>query len=80
MRFTLTALICSTLALPVNAETSINLSLGAVDSIETMTYTCDGDDPLRVQYVIAGESSLALTDINGTPKIFVDVVSGSGAR
>lgn len=80
MRFTLTALIYSALALPVAAETTVNLSLGAVDSIETMTYTCDGADPLRVQYVHAGENALALTKINGTPRIFVNVVSGSGAR
>tara|TARA_R100001039_G_C1772360_1_gene63447 strand:- start:60 stop:413 length:354 start_codon:yes stop_codon:yes gene_type:complete len=80
MRFTLTALTCSTLALPVNAETTVNLALGAVDSIETMTYTCDGADPLRVQYVHAGENAIALTNINGTPRIFVNVVSGSGAR
>jgi len=80
MRFILTALTCSTLALPVAAEATVNLALGAVDSIETMTYTCDGADPLRVQYVNAGENALALTDINGTPRIFVNVVSGSGAR
>ena len=80
MRFTLTAFTCSALALPVAAETTVNLSLAAVDSIETMTYTCDGADPLRVQYVHAGENALALTDINGTPRIFVNVVSGSGAR
>ena len=80
MRFTLTACIGSALALPVAAETNVNLSLGAVDSIETMTYTCDGADPLRVQYVNAGENAIALTNINGTPRIFVNVVSGSGAR
>lgn len=45
MRFTLAALTCLTLALPVAAETTVNLSLGAVDSIETMTYTCDAAAP-----------------------------------
>ncbi|MFG6511946.1 MULTISPECIES: MliC family protein [unclassified Sulfitobacter] len=80
MRVTPTVLACFALALPVTAETTVNLSLGGIDSLDTMTYDCDGGAPLRVQYLLAGENALALAEINGSPRIFVNVVSGSGAR
>ena len=80
MRVTPTVLACTALALPVTAQTIVNLSLGGIDSVETLTYDCDGGAPLRVQYIHAGENALALTEIDGSPRIFVNVVSGSGAR
>ncbi len=79
MRLTLAALACSALALPAAAETTLNLALGPIDTVETISYDCEGADPLRVQFVNAGENALALTEIDGAMQIFVNVVSGSGA-
>ncbi|MFD2740913.1 MliC family protein [Sulfitobacter aestuarii] len=80
MRFVFTALTCSAMALPATAETTLNLSLGTADSVETIEYECEEAGPLRVQYVNAGPNALALMEIDGAARIFVNVVSGSGAR
>jgi len=83
MRFALTmvtAIICSTLALPVVAEVTLGIALGTADSVETINYDCDAGDPMRVQYVNTGQDSLALLKIDGAQRIFVNVTSGSGAR
>ncbi|MEO9632756.1 MAG: MliC family protein [Sulfitobacter sp.] len=80
MRLPLTALACAALALPATAETTLNLALGPIDSVETFGYDCEGADPLRVQFVNAGDNALALTEIDGAMRVFVNVVSGSGAR
>lgn len=80
MRFTLTALACSALALPATAETTLNLALGPIDTVETISYDCDGADPLQVQFVNAGANALALAKVDGAMRVFVNVVSGSGAR
>ena len=76
----LTALTCLLIALPAVAQTSLNVTLGPADSVESINYSCDSGAALRVQYVNAGPNALALMEINGTMRIFVGVVSGSGAR
>ncbi|OUS09052.1 hypothetical protein A9Q96_00335 [Rhodobacterales bacterium 52_120_T64] len=61
MRFALTmvtAITCSTLALPVVAEVTLGIALGTADSVETINYDCDAGDPMRVQYVNTGQDSL----------------------
>lgn len=83
MRFAftiVTAVTCSTLALPLMAEATLSIALGAADSVETVNYDCDAGDPMRVQYVNTGQDSLALLKIDGAQRIFVNVTSGSGAR
>lgn len=59
---------------------SIPLETGATSSITTATYSCAGGEPFTVQYVNAGANALALLPVDGEDRIFVNVVSGSGAR
>jgi len=50
MRFALTmvtAITCSTLALPVVAEVTLGIALGTADSVETINYDCDALDLSR---------------------------------
>ncbi len=44
------------------------------------TYSCAGGEPFSVQYVNAGANALAILPIDGEARIFVNVMSGSGAK
>ena len=70
------------LAAPVLAGASLTVPLepGAEANIITARYSCAGDAPFTVQYVNAGDNNLALLPVDGTERIFVEVVSASGAR
>lgn len=59
---------------------SIPLDLGRTGSIHATSYTCGDADELSVQYVNTDANTLAIVPINGDERIFVNVVSGSGAR
>lgn len=59
---------------------SIPLSLGSMDSVSSQTYGCADGSEIAVQYVNAGANSLAILPMDGAPRIFVNVLSGSGAR
>ncbi|MEX1235912.1 MAG: MliC family protein [Roseovarius sp.] len=67
---------------PSQAETSLSLPLplGRDGSIQAMQYSCDDGTELSVQYVNAGSNNLALIPLKGETRIFVSVLSGSGAR
>lgn len=62
------------------ASLSVVLDLDAESSVMTASYTCDNGDGFAVQYVNTGPNSLALIPIDGQDVVFVNVVSGSGAR
>ncbi|SMC95660.1 MliC family protein [Primorskyibacter flagellatus] len=59
---------------------SIPLELGGTDSVTAQNYTCGDDQSFAVQYVNAGANALAILPVDGEQRIFVNVVSGSGAR
>ncbi len=46
----------------------------------TVSYDCGTTGPRKVTYVNAAENALAIVDIDGSERIFVNVISGSGAR
>jgi membrane-bound inhibitor of C-type lysozyme len=77
-------LILATTAAPAMASAQAVLSLQlATDgeaSIIPATYSCADGEPFTVQYVNAGPNALALLPVEGTQRVFVNVVSGSGAR
>ncbi len=58
---------------------SIPLSINAIDSIISQTYSCGDGDAFSVQYVNAGANVLAILPVDGERRIFVNVVSASGA-
>lgn len=58
-----------TVALPLDGAT-----------LTAATYSCNGGEPFQVRYLNAGPNSLALISVDGQERIFVNVISGSGAR
>lgn len=46
----------------------------------TVSYACDDGRAFSVVYVNGSPDALALVPIDGMPRIFVNVISGSGAR
>lgn len=59
---------------------SVPLRIGTADSVLSQTYACRDAVAFSVQYVNAGANALAILPIDGEERIFVNVVSGSGAR
>jgi len=49
------------------------------DRVST-SYVCKGMGPMTVDYINAGEISLALVPVTGDPLVFANVLSASGAR
>lgn len=48
---------------------------------DVVTYQCDGqDEPWTVSYINAHPNFLALVPVEGETRVFVNVISGSGAR
>ena len=82
MRFSLfaTALFATAGVAAAQATLSIPLQSGTTDSVQSLSYSCEGSEPFSVQYVNAGANALAIFAIEGEERIFVNVVSGSGAR
>lgn len=86
MRTVLSTLVATVVATMISGATQADVSLsiplqtGATSTVTTATYSCAGGEPFQVQYVNAGANALALLPIDGEDRIFVNVVSGSGAR
>lgn len=74
------ALLATTGAAAAQATLSIPLKAGAGDSVLSQTYSCGDGEAFSVQYVNAGPNSLAIFPIDGEERIFVNVVSASGAK
>ena len=62
------------------ASLTIPLDIGTEANIITARYSCAGGAPFAVQYINAGENSLALIPVDGSERVFVATVSASGAR
>ncbi len=77
-----TLILASLLAMPAAAEMNLALSLGLGQntSVQTAAYHCSDDTMLSVHYVIAGPNRLAVMPLQGETRLFVNVLSASGAR
>lgn len=63
------------------ANLSVTLTPGSLDNVQSLSYACgEGQSAMPVQYVNAGANALAILPIDGEQRIFVNVVSGSGAK
>lgn len=82
LRFSILAIAMATCtgAASAQAVVSIPLNIGPTDSVSSQTYACGETAPFAVQYVNAGANALALLPIDGEDRIFVNVVSASGAK
>lgn len=82
MRISLLALaMCASAgAAAAEATLSIPLKSGTADSVQSLTYACESGESFAVQYVNAGANALAIFPIDGEERIFVNVVSASGAK
>lgn len=71
----------ASLPLTASAGAGVTLPLAGGDAtIQSTRYSCDGADPFAVQYVNVGPNSLALLTLDKQDIVFVNVISGSGAR
>ena len=69
------------LATPGVAGVSLSVDVDLEDATtQTLTYDCGEGDPLTVHYVNSDTQSLALVPVDEDYRVFVNVVSGSGAR
>lgn len=68
-------------ALAVDTSMQLVLELEGNAQRDVVSYTCDQlEDPLTVDYINAHPIFLALVPVDGEKLIFVNVISGSGAR
>ena len=68
--------------MPVFAEPALSLRLPLSEdtSIVSVEYDCPDSGTVDVSYINAGENSLAVLSIDDVERVFVNVVSASGAR
>lgn len=59
---------------------SINLAIDGKGSLTSQSYACDGGATFPVTYINSGANSLAIVPVDGEERIFVAVMSASGAR
>ena len=62
----------------VDLNVGINLS-GDVQIVTTI-YGCGGEEPVTVRYINAAPNFFAIIPIEGVDIVFVNVLSGSGAK
>ncbi len=74
------AMVASAGAASAQATLSIPLAIGTADSVLSQTYACGDAEAFDVQYVNAGANALAILPVDGEERIFVNVVSASGAK
>lgn len=67
---------------PLTASASLTLTLESTSDIErtTVTYQCDDEQALTVQYVNAAPNFLAIVPVDGQNLVFATTLSASGAR
>ncbi len=64
----------------VDVSAQVVLSLAGDFQRTTHTYQCEGLDPFVVDFINAEPNFLAIIPIGGKKLVFVNVISGSGAR
>ncbi len=74
------AMVASATAASAQVTLSIPLTIGTMDSVLSQTYACGDAEAFAVQYVNVGANSLAILPIDGEERVFVNVVSASGAK
>ncbi len=62
------------------AALSVPVTLGQAGTVFTVQHSCSDGTGLSVQYVNGEANTLALIPLKGEELIFVNVISGSGAR
>ncbi len=62
------------------APLSLSLKMGPQDELRSIRYSCNDGTELNVQYINIGANALAMIRLAGDDLIFVNVISGSGAR
>ncbi|HEY9037646.1 MAG TPA: MliC family protein [Roseovarius sp.] len=62
------------------APLSLSLEMGPKDGVRSIGYSCADGTELNVQYISSGANALAVMRLAGQDLIFVNVISGSGAR
>ncbi len=62
------------------APLSLSLQMGPQDELRSIRYSCNDGTELNVQYINTGANALAVMRLAGDDLIFVNVISGSGAR
>lgn len=82
MRTSLLALASLAIAGTATADValSIPVDLGTNGSVQALSYACGEDETFAVQYVNTDANTLAIVPVDGEDRIFVNVVSGSGAK
>jgi membrane-bound inhibitor of C-type lysozyme len=59
----------------------VMLELGGNAELKSVIYECDGvADPFAVEYLNSDPNFLAIVPVGGAKLVFVNVLSGSGAR
>ncbi|PRY92861.1 membrane-bound inhibitor of C-type lysozyme [Hasllibacter halocynthiae] len=66
-------------AAPGQAALTLSVPLGEGDEVIAARYDCEGETT-HVRYVNAGGDAFALVEVGGRERLFVNVVSASGAR
>lgn len=61
-------------------EVATTLDLGGSAQIQHISYGCGGDAPLTVTYINAEPNFLAIVPVDGEKRVFVNVLSASGAK
>lgn len=82
MRSFFFAVMATFAVMPVSAEPvlSIPLPLNEESNVIPAEYSCPDSGKVSVSYINAGENSLAIVTINDIERVFVNVLSASGAR
>lgn len=62
------------------AAADVTLSLDAPVERSSVAYACRGAAPMTVEYVNAGDNSLALVPVDGRTLVFVATLAASGVR
>ena len=76
------ATLAAMVLLPLGAmAATVTLDLPGTLDQQSVTYVCEGRDaPLAVTYYNLPDSQLAVLPVDGTPRAFVNVLAGSGAK
>ena len=70
------------LATPALAAVELNVGINLSGDVQIVTtpYGCGADEPLVVRYINAQPNFFAIIPIEGRDVVFVNVISGSGAK
>ena len=76
------AALAATLLAPLGAgAATVTLDLPGTLDQQSVAYACDGSDAkLAVTYYNLPDTQLAVLPVKGTPRAFVSVLAGSGAK